>query len=156
MKPITVVHTMTGRTRLRSRAQRGNPEWFARAAAVLSECPTVGLVETNARTGSILVRHSGELREVLEFARTRALFEPPPVPLAGPLASIRRSIRELDARVDERTNGEWNLNGLLFYGLLGASVYQIARGDLFPAAGTLVLQAMNVLRQGNTQAVTAD
>lgn len=157
MTPIAIVHQMPGRARLRAREQRGNAEWFDRVETTLAGCPGVKLVETNVRTGSVLLRHSGKLDSVLEFARERELFEPMTGARArDALVDVRRSIRQLDAKLDQRTGGEWSLNGLLFYGLLGASAYQVFRGDLFPAAGTLLMQAMHVLRQGSADVEDGD
>lgn len=144
---IRIVHQMPGRARLRLHAARGQPAFLQGIQESLARCPHVRRVEINAVTGSILIWHDGELNEVLKFAGDRNLFEvraeePAIDPL--PIPAIADSFRKLDEQLRSRSNDRWGLGTMSFYGLLGATAFQIVQGRILPPAGTLIFQAMTI------------
>lgn len=142
-----VVHRMRGRTRVRIPSQKAHPEYFAVLEKALLECPGVQGITTSAVTGSVVVQHEADLDAVVQFAADRGLFRVEPLNPESDqlLAGIHDRLGVLDAQLKDRTEGQWGLGSLSFYGLLGASVYQLYKGEFLPAGGTLFIQAFKVL-----------
>ncbi len=69
-----IVHQSPGRARLRVRGHRHDDSYFRHIARGLSLVPGVSSVETNAATGSILIRHTAEIGPLLEHARRSAVL----------------------------------------------------------------------------------
>lgn len=149
MLPTSIVaHEMPGRTRMRIPAERKNEQFFAQAEESLMKCEGVSKVETNPLTGSILILHSSSIEEIKEFAEREDLFvvQTPNNSVPRPLSKlISTGLKSLDTRVAEKTNGQFDGKEAALLGLLLAGAYQIVRGNLWPAAGTLVWYAFSLL-----------
>jgi hypothetical protein len=156
-----IVHALPGRARLRVAARRRDAEWLAAAAAALRDAPGVEDVTESALTGSLLVRHRGELEELVKWAETRELFRVLPARPAQDGAEdaaaatahaapglallldpkILRLIGErLAARVKAESDPRHVAAAVL--ALLGA--VQMARGQVLPAAVTLLNEAFKM------------
>ena len=141
-----LAHQSHGRVRLRFASRRGDEAFFSALGTGLLECPGVEQVLANTRTASVLVLHRTELEKVFDFAEERQLFLRPKAPAnRWLLDSVNDQITALDDRLLDRSEGRWGLSSLAFYGLLAATGYQIYRGNLLPAAETLVQHALKVL-----------
>jgi hypothetical protein len=135
---------------MRISAERNNERFFAQAEESLKKCESIVKVETNPLTGSILILHSSGIDEIKEFAEREGLFiiqaandpAPPPPPL---FEQISTGLKSFDTRVGEMSNGQLNGREMALSGLLIAAAYQLVRGNLFPAGGTLVWYALNLL-----------
>lgn len=138
------VHESPGRFRVRILERRGDDAFFERVAAALRELPAVRAVQTSARTGSVVIRYAGARSSVERFARQRDLFEVRPGP--GPTSAdlIWRQIRAVNRGFSSR-DPELKLNAVLFYGLVGSALLQVARGNFLPAGEALLLQGMKIL-----------
>jgi hypothetical protein len=148
-----VVHEMPGRTRMRISAKRKNEPFFAQAEESLKKCEGVLKVETNPLTGSILILHSSSIEEIKEFAEREDLFaiQTPNGSVARPFSEqISTGLKSLDTRVAEMTSGQFDGKEAALLGLLLAGAYQIVRGNLWPAAGTLVWYAFSLLPEGRS------
>jgi hypothetical protein len=148
-----VVHEMPGRTRMRISAQRKNERFFAQTHESLKKCEGVSKVETNPLTGSILILHSSSIEEIKEFAERESLFviQTANNPAANDhearpfFEQISTALKSFDIRVSEMTNGQLDGKEVAISGLLLAAAYQIVKGSLWPAAGTLVWYALSLL-----------
>jgi hypothetical protein len=149
MLPTSIVaHEMPGRTRMRIPAERKNEQFFAQAEESLKRCEGVSKVETNPLTGSILILHSSSIEEIKEFAEKEDLFviQTANNSAAPPLSEqISTGLKSFDTRVAEMTSGRFDGKEAALLGLLVAGAYQIVRGNLWPAAGTLAWYALSLL-----------
>jgi len=142
-----LVHDTPGRVRLRVAEKRGDRAYFLAAQRALSSCPSVRHVSVSPLTGSLLILHSGELSALASFARDQAVFELSPKPLPDTFSSIQAEVRRLDTRLRAGSQERWGVAGLTFFGLLGASVWQLTQGRVLPPTLTLLFQALNVFKQ---------
>ncbi|MFI5307863.1 MAG: HMA2 domain-containing protein [Polyangiales bacterium] len=141
-----LAHASTGRTRLRIPSRRNDEDYFAALSRALSECPGIDHVEANPRTGSVLLLHTAERAEIFAYAEQRQLFVRPALAQSEwVLDVVNDRMAELDGRLLERSEGKWGLSSLGFYGLLAATGLQIYRGNLWPAAETLLQHTLKLL-----------
>jgi hypothetical protein len=100
----------------------------------------VRVVRATPRTGSLLIEHEGEFEPILAQAEQWLDIE-----AAKPNTAMRR-IRRALVRIDQMPVHESaRFSSLAFFALLGASVYQAARGDFLPAGLPLLGYAMRVM-----------
>jgi hypothetical protein len=137
-----VVHRMPHRVRLRLHVADDGQAAFERIARELAQLPSVRAVRATARTGSLLIEHDGEFEPLLDVARAWVDFAPP-----QPHAPMRRLQRALERAALRPTHDEQNahLSSVTFLALLGASVYQAARGEFLPAGLPLLGYALRVM-----------
>ncbi len=141
-----VVHETRGRTRVRVRSKRHDPEYFEHARATLTECADVESVSANPITGSLLILHDSTTENILRLAQEQGLFvTEKTTEHDAALNPLQRRVAHFDEVLQERSDGRWGLKTLAFYGLLGAAVYQAYRGHVLPAAEALFQQALNLL-----------
>jgi hypothetical protein len=157
-----IIHALPGRARLRVGARRRDSEWLAAAAAALRNAPGVEDVTASALTGSLLVRHRGELEEVVKWAETQELFrvvqpaeasrsdaaapaadEPHAARLLTPLLDPR-ILRLLGQRVAGRVAAESDPRQVAAAVLALLGALQMARGQVLPAAVTLLTEAFKL------------
>jgi hypothetical protein len=141
-----IVHSTTGRVRFRFPAQRGDAEFFDSVAMGLARHSSVLEARASAQTGSVLVLHTGDLASLVAYAQKRGLFEAAAPP--GPPTSFRRirdAFETLDDRVAKGTGDTLSVSKLMFFGLLGAGIFQANRGHLFPAGMTLFKHALEIM-----------
>jgi hypothetical protein len=148
-----VVHTLPGRTRLRIQTHRHDREFFDRAVAVLAEMDGVGPVSGDARTGSLLIVHSGSIEALSEFARTRGLFDVVAAPPPGPPKRLNEAagdtLRLADFAVRFKSRGRADLASLTFGALLAGAVVQTFRKQFLPASVTLLAYAARLIPNGS-------
>jgi hypothetical protein len=121
MTPVVyIVHQMPGRVRFRAPAKRGDPSFFDAVETGLRKCPMVDALSTNARSGSVLVHHQGDLGAVTAFAAEKDLFK-----LGGEVGGASPAPRASPA-----SDGALEADplSLLAAGFAGLSLYQLARG----------------------------
>jgi hypothetical protein len=167
----SIVHHLPGRTRFRVAAKRGDADYFSRLREQLGQCPGVLSVTTSAVTGSVLVIHeAADSDTLLSYARTFELFELA-VENAGAVERVRspaeiltHNLERMDRWVRTETRQTTDLRSLALTGLIGAAVWQALRGQVFPAAATLVWYAITVVSdrrhlrasENDVQASTSD
>jgi hypothetical protein len=152
MTPAAVcAHHVAGRTRIRVAAKRGDSEYFVRVREQLTHCPGVASVTTNEATGSVLVLHDAADPGVLiAYARTFELFEMSGLAAAQEAASrppaqiLSDGISRLESWVRTGTNHATDLRSVALSGLVGATIWQMLRGPLLPAAATLLWYTLAV------------
>jgi len=148
MTPLArMPHALPGRTRIRIDEKRGDEAYFANVKEELEACPGVSGVETNSRTGSVLVRHTGDDVPIWDYAvgkgrfhragqkagqnsSTPSLFAEKPSTVQGARSSGHTLVRNPQgAFIAVRS---WR--PVIFTCLVGIGVIQLIRGNIaFPA-----------------------
>jgi hypothetical protein len=140
MAPVArVVHALPGRKRLRIEEKRGDEAYFAAVEKALSDSPGVDAVETNCRTGSVLVHHQPSEPSALQHAEEQGMFqlatpasEPRPAAFAAPSVSsnataTRKAFRPKPKAA--RTNSA-NLRPLIVMCWVGVGIAQAIQGNI--------------------------
>jgi hypothetical protein len=141
-----IVHSTTGRVRLRFPEQRGNEVFFDSIALGLARHSSVIEARVSAQTGSVLVLHTGDLQQLISHAEKRGLFEVSAAPLpAVSFLRLQNVIDAADDRVAKGTGDTLSVGKLLFFGLVGAGIFQVNRGHLLPAGVTLFRHALEIM-----------
>jgi hypothetical protein len=141
-----IVHSTTGRVRFRFPDQRGNAAFFDSVAVGLARHSTVLEARASAHTGSVLVIHTGDLPNLISHAQKRGLFDVSTTPLpAASFRRIRNAIDGADDRVAKQTGDTLSVGKLLFFGLVGAGIFQAKNGHLLPAGMTLFKHALELI-----------
>jgi Heavy metal associated domain 2 len=143
-----VAHSVAGRTRLRVHNRHHDRAFFHDLENRLARFPQVQSLETNPRTGSVLVHHSGSAFDLLMLAAEAGLGEmidfEPPEPVASQLQS---QFALLDEIVQRATEGRLDLSTLAIFGLFTLAGIQLVRGNQPVIAVTLIWYAAELLRR---------
>lgn len=142
-----VAHQAGERLRLRIPARKGDAAYFTRAERELATCAGVAYAEGNPLTASILLHYHGDLTDLAAAGAASQLFtlEPPRVPEASMLDIVCDGVDRLERLTLQRSRGVLDLDTLLFVGLVGAGLVQIARGRALAPASTLLANAAAIL-----------
>jgi hypothetical protein len=132
---------------LRVNERLGDRAWFERVVRALAACPGVRRVSGSPLTGSLLVLHDGDFAAVARFAQDESLFELVAAQRPQPFAHMENEVQRLDQALRSATGQRWSIAGLSFYGLVGASLWQLVQGRVLPPTITLAFQALNVFKQ---------
>jgi len=135
-----IVHSLPGRTRLKLPERRGEPRYFAQLSERLNQCAGIVRVQTNPRTGSLLLEHRVPLEQIAAFAQAQQLFTlAPPESLQQEIkSSAQASLRWLNRQLAQTGEGLLNVRVVLILGLAGLTLIQVARGQiLLPATNLL-------------------
>jgi hypothetical protein len=123
-----VVHTMSGRARLRIPERRGDAVFFASVATGLATIGGVHKVEVRPLTGSIVLRHGPPLERIGKAAREARLFvmeDPSHAPAQA-----------ADMPIDPRV--------VVGLGMGVLSLWQLLEGRILPPAITLAWYAASL------------
>jgi len=142
---VLLVHAITGRARLRVDDPAPHGLTVRGLARALAEHPSIRDVRMTARTGSLLILHEGELREIMEYAEARGLFALAPPRPRPSLRGLHQKIERLDQRIAADTDDALGLGTLAVVALAGAGLWQAANGRLLPAGMTLFSYALEVI-----------
>jgi hypothetical protein len=148
MLPVAfVAHQAGERLRLRIPARKGDAAFFERAERDLAACPGVAYAEANPLTASILLHFHGDLDELASAASAGQLFtlEPPRMPEYSVLDVVADRVDRIEHFIQRRSQGALDLETILFLGLVGAGVVQLARGQALGPASTLLANAATIL-----------
>lgn len=142
-----VAHQAGERLRLRIPARKGDAAFFTRAERDLAGCAGVAYAEANPLTASVLLHYHGDLADLAAAAAAGQLFslEPPQPPSRSVLDIVSDRVERLEQLVLHSSRGAVDLDTLLFVGLVGAGVVQIARGRALGPASTLLANAATIL-----------
>ena len=147
---LRVAHRTPGRVRLLAPAIEQRPVEGRRLAETASAIPGVTKAEARSTTGSLVIFHTGEWEEIAgqlgaalggeisefengEFGGIHAMDA-----TAGVVEALERAASRAFGR---RTD----LSELAFLSLLTAAAVQVARGEIFGPAATLLSQALNLM-----------
>jgi len=125
-------HRTNERVRIRIPSRKGDEAYFSEVEKSLLEGGTVEGLDVNPRTGSILIKGSRtDFENILSVGEKNALFKlEDPAPKVEPLSKkIAAPIRDLGRSIDHLSGGELDLSGVVFLGLIGWGITQLARGN---------------------------
>lgn len=151
----TVVHKMPGRVRIRVPARRGDVAYFGSVKDALSTLAGVEGVEVAPYTGSILVRGLAPVKDVIDAARSRGFFsvkEDKAIKVTAFHDVVANRFETLNDRIKTATGATFDLPGLAFAALMGAGIYQIARGNFTaPAWYTAFWYALGIFGKSSAK-----
>lgn len=151
------VHKMATRARLRIPSRKGDGVFFASVREQLCHCEQVSGVETNPRTGSVLVFYTGDFTRIAGYAEKQGIFrltatKHNPDSLTHVTVT---TYKNLDSRVRQLTGGELDLPAATYLALVGAGIYKIARGNFAaPAWYTAFWYALNIFLKARGKSVS--
>lgn len=139
-----VVHSIPGRTRLRTQDIKGDEAALAALRTALEDTAGVQNVSVNVRTGSVLVEHDASIDDVLAAAELRGYLRrgngaPEPY-----LAQVHRALVDSDERLKAVSSGRLDLETLSFVGFIAGGIYQCFNGHGLPAGVTLLRYAVEL------------
>lgn len=143
-----VVHLTPCRLRVKVPSKRHDHSFFGAARQRLAGQATVERVEVNPATGSILIHSadSAALLRALENDGPFVVVERPFAEQAPSLASVRRQFADWDEQIRHWTGMRNDVRIYIFFALVLSAAYQLARGNIFAPAATLVWYASEALR----------
>lgn len=144
---------LPGRVRLRIPSQRGERDYFAHTGERLHGCPGVEWLQTDFRTGSVLIEHTPELDifRLARFAEDAELFCVSESGDRGTtmLRGVSTQLAGLDAWLKEISRGRADLSSSLFVLLLGLAIVQIVRGQILGSATAFLWYAVDLARRAS-------
>ncbi len=143
----TVVHVLPGRVRLRLPDRKGDEAFFTKMRASLEDWPPLREMRVNLRTGSVLLRHEGDLADLSDFVESREIFQlkPKEEEVGAALRALDRRMVDLDRVVRTTSRGVLDLKSAAAGGLMLAAGFQVLRGRVFGPATSLFGLALGVL-----------
>src|SRR5690348_4893384 len=134
MAPLArVAHALPGRKRIKIDGKRGDAAYFAMLERKLAECPGVGTVTTDPRTGTALVSHTAEDSVLWSHIAEHELFQfgknETPAPTPGH-SSIAGGIRVAEHKPYTKSGKKPDIRRLIFLAMMGMGVVQIIRGNI--------------------------
>lgn len=144
-----VVHHLPGRVRLRVSGPRRNRAFYDEIKRRLRRVDGVSDVETNAASGSILVRHRGDIASLAMAVLGSDLDELVEIALEAPPVAQRLSseLAGIDRAILNFTHGEMDLGTVASLGLLTMAAVQLATGQQPVVAVSLGWYAAELLRR---------
>jgi len=142
-----VSHRMSHRLRIKIPSRKGDESYFSRLRERLAECPGIEHVRVNPGIGTTLIVHSCTTKELVEFAKKKHLFElkrvvRAPATLFGNMA---KTFEGYNKNLRTWTDGELDIQSLVFLSLLVSGIWEVARGNLtMPAWYTAFYYALGV------------
>jgi len=125
-------HQTAERVRIKIPSQLGDEAYFSRVEEFLLKDGTLGTVQVNSRTGSVLITGSRtDLKRITAIGEVNALFKlQDSAPKVESLSQkIAAPIRDMGRSIDRFSGGELDLAGAVFLGLIGWGVIQLVRGN---------------------------
>ncbi|WP_139176968.1 HMA2 domain-containing protein [Nitrosospira multiformis] len=133
MAPLArVIHSLPGRKRIKIDERRGDTAYFETLKKELAECPGVGAVMTNARTGTALVIHTVEDPVLWDYIAEHGLLQLGKNETSAPAVrpSIVDDIRNVEHKPYPKTGKKSDIRRLIFLGMMGMGVVQVIRGNI--------------------------
>jgi hypothetical protein len=124
------VHFTGSRLRIKVPTQKGNTTYFKTLAETLQDIDGVSSVSVNTTTGSVLMLHNIDLKLLIDRINEKGCLK---VRMDNRFkGKLHRQIESFfvsaDKKISGATGGELNLPTVLFFALVGAGIYQVARG----------------------------
>lgn len=146
MTPLAhIVHTLPDRVRIRIPEKRHDTDYFASLADAFDALSGIESVQANAFTASLLLHHTTSPARISEFAKRRSLFRlvsqgnDEAVPLSARLSA---GVQTLDGKIRAHSDGRLDFWGAVFLLLVGVSISQLAKGNIYAPASTLLWYAL--------------
>jgi heavy-metal-associated domain-containing protein len=139
-----VVHSIAGRTRLRTRGMKGQAQYFRQLSDALASIAGVHAVTVNPLTESVLIEHDAPIEQVLREAEQRGFLRHDTSQEEPYLVNIDRAIKETDARLRSASSGKVDLETVAFAGFVVGGIYQMFNNHGLPAGVTLMRYAVEL------------
>ena len=154
-----ISHKSSGRLRLKMQNRSSRETYLKTLPEKLSGCCCIKEIEINPVTGSVLIKHSGNDAEIIDFVRSKGIFalksrsvKPPSVH-----QGLNTAYRNLDGMVQSLSNGSTNVGGLAFLALVTFGIMEIGRGNFAaPAWYTVFWYALNVFLKSQPGEIASD
>ena len=149
-----VSHQMAGRLRLKIPSKKRDVAYFGSLLERLLGCPGIEEVGGNPQTGSALIVHECEIRDIARYARDNDLFvlrrsTPSRKTLFDHVAD---TFRVYNSKLKQVSDGQVDLPTLVFSSLLISGIYQLARGNIvMPAWYTAFYYALGVFSRAQVE-----
>jgi len=149
-----VAHVSHGRIRVKIPGRKNDRDYFSQLKKYLEPWPGIKKVQTNPLTGSVLVLHTLELKNLddlktmSDYSEMLGLFKvaPPETSDTSVARSLAGGFAGLNQSVKGVTAGAVDLPTLGFFGLLGVGIWQMSRGDVAVPAITALWYASSILK----------
>ncbi len=139
-----VVHSIPGRTRLRTHGIKGDAAALSALQSALEDTRGVQTVQVNRVTGSVLVEHDADIHDVLQEVERRGILRLEEEAREPYLTQIHRALAESDQRLRQVSSGRIDLETLSFMGFVAGGIYQCFNGHGLPAGVTLLRYAVEL------------
>jgi hypothetical protein len=143
-----LVHVTPKRLRLKVSSKRHDGAFFRNAQEQLSRRAAVKGVEVNPLTGSILI-HSSDSKALIRELKSDGQFvivEHLPDQQAPSLEQFRQQLADWNKQIQYWTGTKADARVYVFLILVLSAFYQLARGQVFAPAATLIWYASEALR----------
>lgn len=154
-----IAHKMDGRVRFKVPSKKGDTHFFAAVKERLEKSGKICTIDINPITGSILVTHNTDNDSIVRLAESGKSFK---IELKEgkerakhPHVSnnVVEGFKNLDEKLKSLTDGEIDLPLAAFLALLGAGIYDLARGNFAaPAWYTAFWYALNIFLKSQPDA----
>jgi hypothetical protein len=149
-----VAHKTVGRLRIKVPSKKGDHAYFEEIKAKLALSSYVTYVETNPVTSSVVVKYTGDLFKVADFARKAGLFDLRKfAPLRRPLFfRVSEGFRSWNGFLREMTDGYLDIPSAVFVSLLISGFQQISQGNISsPAWYTAFYYALGIFSRAGVE-----
>ncbi|HKX53642.1 MAG TPA: hypothetical protein VJM47_07555 [Nitrosospira sp.] len=134
MAPLArLAHSLPGRKRVKIDEKRGDATYFATLEKELAECPGVGAVTTNSRTGTALVSHTVEDPVLWNYVAEHELFQLGKNGTAAPTpvrSSIVGETRIAKHKSYTKSGKRPDTRRLIFLAMMSMGVVQVIKGNI--------------------------
>jgi len=139
-------HQTSERLRLKIPSKKGDIAYFSSLRNEFSKNQGIKGVEVNPLTGSVLFIHNANKDSITQHAEAKSLFRlVEKVEESSLSSSISGAFKDLNKQVNSFTDGEIDIPGIAFLGLLAIGIFQISRGNFTaPAWYTAFWYALNI------------
>jgi hypothetical protein len=126
-----VEHQIEKRIRIRIPSRRGDVSYFEDLRSKFSRLEKFERIQINPLTGSVLITHDDiDLKGIADYAEEKGIFSlDPDGPPSAPLArQVVNPVEKISNFLNQITDGEVDLAGLIFVSLLAFGIFEILRG----------------------------
>lgn len=149
-------HHIAGRARFCIASKRRDAAYFDRLSQQLGQCPGVQAVQTQPLTASVLVHYSGSLANVVEYAKSHSLFALARAKVVPLSKRASRQLAAFDHGLLRASGGAFDLAGLVFIGLVVASMRALLAGNMMRALSLLPYAVAALLVRSPADAFTME
>jgi hypothetical protein len=130
MAPLArVAHSLPGRKRIKIDARRGDAAYFAALEKGLAECPGVGTVTTDPRTGMALISHTAEDSVLWSHIAEHDLFQLGKNETSVP-TPVHSSIAGTEHKSYTKSEKRPDIRRLIFLAMMSMGVVQVIKGNI--------------------------
>ena len=147
MKPQAyIVHSLSGRLRLKVPEKRHDKVWFTQIASRLEQEPGVERVDSNPLSAGLLLHHAPDAPMAQQLRESGLLRIGEPGASKSPVVdTLTDVVTRSDRALERRTRGKANLRSILILILVLLAIIQTLRGRILVPALSLLIFAMQLM-----------